>query len=106
MLKCQIFLVCFDQLDAVHFPGCPLGVSAAPLKSKRILQSTTWPHQSTEMALARATSHIKVVRPPCFQLLPRKNVIRSTSLREWHHLVILQLLCISWYPSHLGLCIY
>ena len=35
------------------------------------LQSTMWPHQSTEMALERAASHIKMTSLPClFQLPP------------------------------------
>ena len=105
-------LVYLGQLDAVHFPSCPLGVSAAPqtfpltaasylhststslhsicymssfhfffLSQRGFLQSTLWSHQSTEMALVGATSHIKVIRPPClFQLPPWENIIRSTTL--------------------------
>jgi len=49
--------------------------------SRGYLQSTAWPHQSTEMALERATSHIKVTHPPClFWLPPWENVNRSTTL--------------------------
>ena len=45
------------------------------LSVERFLQSTVQPHQSTEMALERATSHIKVTHPPClFQLPPWENV--------------------------------
>jgi len=39
------------------------------------------PHQSTEMAPERATSHIRVTHPPClFWLPPWENVNRSTTL--------------------------
>ena len=39
------------------------------------------PHQSIARPLERATSHIKVTRPPClFQLPPWENVNRSTTL--------------------------
>ena len=82
----------------ITFPTCSLGTSAAhrhshsfqlathtelahhyiqyalqtlPFKAEEFLQSTTWPHQSTEMTLERAASHIEVTCPPyLFQLLP------------------------------------
>ena len=48
---------------------------------QELLQSTTWPHQSTKMTLERATNHIKVTCPPgLFRLPPRENVNRSTIL--------------------------
>jgi len=42
------------------------------------LQSIAWSHQSTESALERATSHIKVTCPPClFRLLSWENEAHS-----------------------------
>jgi len=39
------------------------------------------PHQSTEMALERPASHVKVTCPPClFRLLAWEKVNRSTTL--------------------------
>ena len=49
------------------------------LSPRGFLQRTLWSHQSTDMALERATSHIKVTHLPClFQLMPWENVDRST----------------------------
>jgi len=46
-----------------------------------LIHSTVRSHQSTEMVLERAASHIKVTRPPfLFRLLPWENVKRSTAL--------------------------
>jgi len=49
------------------------------------------PHQSTEMALDKATSHIIVTHPSCFFWLPPwENKNRSTTLIysiEWCHLI-------------------
>ena len=56
-------------------------LSTLTLSPRVFLQSTTWPHQSTEMALERATSPIKVAHPPCLlRLSPWENVNRSTTL--------------------------
>jgi len=50
---------------------------------RQFLQSTMWPHQSTEMVFERPASHIKVARPPClFLLLLWENVSRSTTLNS------------------------
>jgi len=47
------------------------------LSPRGFLQSTTWTHQSTEIALERAASHIEVTHPPCIFLLLAN---RSTTL--------------------------
>jgi len=40
-------------------------------------------HQSTEMALERVTSHIKVTSPPClFQLPPYENVKQLNNMSD------------------------
>jgi len=49
-------------LDPMLLPRWPSGTSAAPQKNCPS-QSTTLPHQSTEMILERASSHIKVTCP-------------------------------------------
>ena len=50
------------------------------LSSRGFLQSTAQPHQSTELALERAASHIKETHPPTLsRLLPQENVNRSNN---------------------------
>jgi len=94
--------------DAIHFPGCPSGASAAPqaflltassyshststvlhsicfMISSRfsffLSPSTARSYQSTEMTFERAASNIKVTCPPCLFWLPSwEYVNQSTAL--------------------------
>ena len=101
-------------MDAIHFPACSSGASAAP--QTLILTAASYWHwtstslhsisfinsfrfffflspkrilQSTARPLERAAIHIKVTRPPClFRLPPWEYVNRSTTLLhriEWRH---------------------
>ena len=68
-----------------------------------VFQSTMWPYQSTEMALERAASHIKVTRSPgLFRLPPWEIVSRSTTLiygtwvRSSHYLFMRKITWFRW----------
>ena len=66
-----MYIQCALCALSAFFPPSPRG----------FLQSTVGPHQSTEMALDKATSHIIVTHPSCFFWLPPwENVNRSTTL--------------------------
>ena len=72
---------------AHHYIEYALSTLSTFCKYNRILQSTVRPHQSTEMALERVASHIKMTCLHClFQLPPWENVNRSTTLiyHTWH----------------------